>query len=138
MTNSRPEFDVDIVTIHIPVTFKRRGGRKLVLSADGSPLEPMLEEPAVDGTMAAALVKAFRWRRRIERGIAASITDLAEQEKVTDAYVVRVLALTCLAPDIVAAILDGRQPRGLTLNRMLKQIPEGWEDQRRLWEFPAG
>jgi hypothetical protein len=45
-------------------------------------------------------------------GRAKLITDLAEQEGVTDAYVCRLLPLTCLAPDIVEAILDGRQPKG--------------------------
>ena len=53
-----------------------------------------------------------RWRRQIESGRAKSITDLAEQEGVTDAYVCRLLPLTCLAPEIVEAILDGRQPKG--------------------------
>jgi hypothetical protein len=57
-------------------------------------------------------VRAHRWRRKIESGRAKSITDLAEQEGVTDAYVCRLLPLTCLAPGIVEAILDGRQPSG--------------------------
>ena len=48
-----------------------------------------------------------------------SITDLSEQEGVTDAYVCRLLPLTCLAPDIVEAILDGRQPKGLRLAEVL-------------------
>jgi hypothetical protein len=48
-----------------------------------------------------ALVRAHRWRRRIESGQTKSITDLAEA--VTDAYVCRLLPLTCLAPDIVEA-----------------------------------
>jgi hypothetical protein len=52
-------------------------------------------------------------RRLIESGRAKSITDLAEQEGVTDAYVCRLLPLTCLAPDIVEAILDGRRPKSL-------------------------
>ena len=38
---------------------------------------------------------------------------------MTDAYVCRLLPLTCLAPDIVEAILDGRQPKGLRLAEML-------------------
>jgi hypothetical protein len=50
-----------------------------------------------------ALVRAHRWRRRIESGKAKSITDLAEQEGVTDAYVCRLLSPTCLAPDILTA-----------------------------------
>jgi len=67
-----------------------------------------------------------RWRRRIESGQAKSITDLAEQEGVTDAYVCRLLPLTCLAPDIVGAILDGRQPKGLRLAEMLGNGPLEW------------
>ncbi|MEO5376113.1 MAG: hypothetical protein H7840_17990, partial [Alphaproteobacteria bacterium] len=57
------------------------------------------------------------------------------QEKVSDTYVNRLLTLTCLAPDIISAILDGHHPRGLTLNHMLRKIPESWEEQRGLWEF---
>jgi hypothetical protein len=52
------------------------------------------------------LVRAHRWRRRIESGQAKSITELSEQEGVTDAYVCRLLPLTCLAPDI-GTILEG-------------------------------
>jgi hypothetical protein len=58
-------------------------------------------------------------RRRVESGQAQSIADLAEQKGATDAYVCRLLPLTCLAPDIVEAIFDGRQPRGLRLTEML-------------------
>jgi hypothetical protein len=81
---------------------------------------------------------ARRWRRRIERGQAKSITDLAEQEGVTDAYVCRLLPLTCLAPDIVEAILDGRQPKGLRLAEMLGNGPVSWEEQRGAWGFYLG
>ena len=54
--------------------------------------------------MAKALVRAHRLGRRIESGHAKSVTDLAEQEGVTDAYVCRLLPLTCLAPDISGAL----------------------------------
>jgi hypothetical protein len=60
---------------------------------------------------------------------ARSITDLAEQEGVTVAYVCRLLPLTCLASDIVEAILDGRQPKGLRLTEMLGNGPMAWEEQ---------
>ena len=53
-----------------------------------------------------AIVRAHRWRRSIESGQARSITDLAEQQGVTAAYVCRLLRLTCLAPDIVEVILE--------------------------------
>ena len=41
-----------------------------------------------------------------------------------------VLPLTCLAPDIVEAILDGRQPKGPKLADMLGNGPLGWKEQR--------
>ena len=92
-------------------------------------------KPSRDETLVKALVRAHRWRRRIESGRAKSITDLAEQEGVTDAYVCRLLPLTCLAPDIVEAILDGRQPKGLRLAEVLGNGPLGWEEQRGAWGF---
>jgi hypothetical protein len=89
-----------------------------------------------DNTLIRALVRAHRWRRRIESGQAKSITDLAEQEGVTDAYICRLLPLTCLAPDIVEAILDGRHTRGLRLAEMLGNRPLGWEEQPAgAWSF---
>ena len=84
-----------------------------------------------DETLVKALVRAHRWRRRIESGQAKSITDLAEQEGVTDA-VCRLLPLTCLAPDIVEAILDGRQPKVLRLAEVLGNGPLVWEQQRSI------
>jgi hypothetical protein len=90
-------------------------------------------KPRRDETFVRALVRAHRWRRRIESGRARSITDLAEQEAVTDAHICRLLPLTCLAPDIVAAILDGRQPNGLRLAEMVGNGPMCWQDQRSAW-----
>ena len=82
--------------------------------------------------------RAHRWRRQIESGHAKSITNLAEQEGVTDAYVCRLLPLTCLAPAIVEAIMDGRQPKGLGLAEMLGDGPLYWSEQRgRLGFLPA-
>ena len=112
---------------------QRRGGRKLIMTPEG--VAPPARKPNRDDTLVKALVRAHRWRRQIESGRAKSITDLAEQEGVTDAYVCRLLPLTCLAPDIVEAILDGRQPKGLRLAEMLGNGPLVWEEQRRLWRI---
>ena len=90
-------------------------------------------KPRPDETLIRALVRAHRWRRRIESGSAKSITDLAEQEGVTDAYVCRLLPLTCIAPDMVEAILEGQQPKGLRLAEMLGNGPVVWEEQRSCW-----
>jgi hypothetical protein len=92
-------------------------------------------KPSRDETMIKALVRAHGWRRRIESGAARSIKDLAEHEGVTVAFVCRLLPLTCLATDIVAAILDGRQPKGLRLAEILGNGPVSWEEQRASWGF---
>jgi hypothetical protein len=83
----------------------RGGGRKLIITPKGAAAPA--PKPRRDDTLIKALVRAHRWRRQIESGQARSITDLAEQEGVTDAYVCRLLPLTCLAPDVLEAILDG-------------------------------
>jgi hypothetical protein len=131
----RAALELDILTIRIPMRLQRRGGRKLIMTPDGAPAPS--PKPRRDATLINALVRAHRWRRKIESGQAKSITDLAEQENVTGAYVCRLLPLTCLAPDIVEAILDGRQPRGLRLAEMLGNGPLGWEEQRMSWRFAS-
>jgi hypothetical protein len=123
--------DTSRVTIRIPMRLQRRGGRKLIMTPEG--VTAPARKPSRDETLIKALVRAHRWRRRIESGQAHSITDLAEQESVTDAYVCRLLPLTCLAPDIVEAILDGRQPKGLRLAEMLGNGQVGWEEQSVRW-----
>jgi hypothetical protein len=129
----RVGLELDTLTIRIPIRLQRRGGRKLIMTPEGAAAPA--RRPSRDETLVKALVRAHRWRRRIESGQAKSITDLAEHEGVTDAYVCRLLPLTCLAPDIVEAILDGRQPKGLKLAAMLGNGPLDWEEQRRAFGF---
>jgi hypothetical protein len=123
----RAALELDTLTIRIPMRLQRRGGRKLIMTPEGAVPTP---KPRPDETLIKALVRAHRWRRRIESGRAKSITDLAEQEGVTDAYVCRLLPLTCLAPEIVEAILDGGQPKGLRLAELLGNTPLAWDGQR--------
>jgi hypothetical protein len=75
-----------------------------------------------DETLIKALIRAHRWRRRIESGQARSVTDLAAGKDVTDTNVCRLLPLTCLEPDIAEAILGGRQPKG-GLADLLPSLP---------------
>ena len=127
----RAALELDTLTIRIPIRLQRRGGRKLIMTPEG--VAAPARRPSRDETLVKALVRAHRWRRKIESGQARSITDLAEKERVTDAYVCRLLPLTCLAPDIVEAMLDGRQPRGLRLAEMLGNGTLEWGEQRRAW-----
>ena len=133
MMTGRVGLEVDTLTIRIPIRLQRRGGRKLIMTPEGVAVPR--PKPRRDETLVKALVRAHRWRRRVESGQAKSITDLAEREGVTVAYVCRLLPLTCLAPDIAEAILDGRQPKGLRLAGMLGNGPLNWNEQRTNWGF---
>jgi hypothetical protein len=105
---------------------QRRGGRKLIMTPEG--VAAPARKPSRDETLVKALVRAHRWRRKIERGQAKSINDLAEQEGVTDAYVCRLLPLTCIAPDIVERVMDGcPAPQ---LGELMQPFPVAWERQR--------
>ena len=68
--------------------------------------------PRVDNAMVKALARAFRWRQVLDTGVYATLEELAKAKGVHATYVSRVLRLTLLAPEIVEAILDGRQPAG--------------------------
>ena len=80
-----------------------------------------------DVTLVKAIARAFRWRRMLETGRYATVKELAAAERINASYVCRMLRLTLLAPDIVEAILDGRQPEGMTLPVMMKEIVVEWE-----------
>jgi hypothetical protein len=131
----RAALELDALTIRVPIRLQRRGGRKLIITPEG--VAAPARKPRRDETLVRALVRAHRWRRKIESGQAKSITDLAEQEGVTDAYICRLLPLTCLAPDIVEAILDGRQPKGLRLADMLGNGSLDWNTRKETWGFSS-
>ena len=59
----------------------------------------------------------------LETGRFGTINELAAAEKINSSYVSRVLRLTLLAPDIVEAILDGRQPERMTLPGLMEPFP---------------
>jgi hypothetical protein len=79
-----------------------------------------------DSTLVKALARAFRWKRMLESGEFATIAELAEREGIAPSYMTRVLRLTLLAPDIVEAILDGKQGPEVTLARVLEPFPVEW------------
>ena len=118
-----------MLTVHIPLTVRRRGGRKVVISPDGTEA-PVITAARIDSTLVKALARAFRWRRMLEGGVVSTVGEIATREKINKSYVSRVLRLTLLAPAIVEAILDGRQAEGVTLPRLLGGVDAVWSAQR--------
>jgi len=117
-----------MLTVRVPLAVRKpRGGRKLILMPGG---EAPRGSTAADTTLVKALARAFRWRRMLETGRYGTIDELAAAEKINSSYVSRLLRLTLLAPDIVEAILDGRQPENVTLPELMEPFPVEWGRQR--------
>ena len=114
--------------VSISVSFLQRGGRKQILSPPGA--SPWSPAPRVDGALVKAVVRAHRWRHMLESGEYSSSAELAKAEKVNDSYLSRILRLTLIAPDIIEAILAGRQHSAPQLDDLLKPLPAAWERQR--------
>ena len=91
-----------------------------------------MAKPRPDNTLIRALARAHRWKRMLEEGRYRSASEIAEAENVTRSFVNRLLRLTLLAPDIVKAILDGRQAKSLQLALLTGRLPSAWEEQRQL------
>jgi hypothetical protein len=98
-THPQVNNDGRIVTVHIPITFTKRGGRKMILAPDGIEMAPM--PPRVDNALIRAIARAHRWKRMLERGKYASLAEMAGAENTGQSYLSRVLRLTLLAPAIV-------------------------------------
>jgi hypothetical protein len=130
MAGKNWEFDGQTITVRIPMTFKRHGGRKVIIAPDGGDAWTPAK-PRPDETLIRALARAHRWKRMLEEGICRSAGEIAKAEKVTRSFVGRLLRLTLLAPDIVEAILEGRQPKAMQLAELTEAIPSEWEKQRK-------
>jgi hypothetical protein len=122
-----PARDADVVTIKVPFGVRKRGGHRLVLAPDGSPLPSAA--PYIDSALVKAIARAFRWQKMLETGRCATIKEIAKVEKINPSYVSRVLRLTLLAPATVGAILDGRTEAAPTLAEVMAPFPVAWAKQ---------
>lgn len=131
------------VTLHIPIKMERKSGRTTIVASDGTKqkqaslrkleqqyLSSIQMTPAIT-----ALVKAHQWKEEIMSGKVNTLTDIAQRENVSVSHVSRIYRLTLLAPDIIEAILDGTQPKTLTQQKLLKNFPSLWSEQRKMFGF---
>ena len=120
---------MDTVSVEVPMTFKLRGGRKVIILPDGTQGNP-LPRATIDNTLVKAIARAFRWQAMLDNGTYACIEDIARAERINGSFVGRIVRLTLLAPDIVEAILEGKHPAALTLKGLMEPFPVEWERQR--------
>ncbi|MEW5890741.1 MAG: hypothetical protein AB1768_17270 [Pseudomonadota bacterium] len=117
------------LTVTVPIRIKRRGSRKAVTLPDGEAVQPRPWDDTPT-PIQLALARGHRWLAMLESGEARSLTEVAEREGMDQAYVSRMVNLTTLAPDIVAAILDETLPPEVTLFDLASGTPLLWEEQR--------
>ncbi len=123
MTRAKPV--PETVTVHIPFRLVKRGGRKVMVMPDGAS-----GHSKMDNTLVKALARAFRWKRMLDSGQYATTAELAEHEGIAVTYMTRVMRLSLLAPSIVEAIVEGRQPPDTKLAEILEPFPAEWAAQR--------
>lgn len=122
----------------VPLTIRRRRNRTLLSPPAGS--SSVLGCGGPDLPMIKTVSKAFYWQRLLEHGRYATTTELARALKLEPGWVAEVLRLTLLAPDIVEAIIEGRQPRHLNLQILRGRndlLPRDWTEQRTALGFIA-
>jgi hypothetical protein len=113
------------ITVRVPLKIRRRPGRKTVVTPVADGMAPITTR--ADPALVKALARAFRYQRMLDEGRYASITELAAAERIERGYLGALIRMTLLSPDIVEAILDGRQPEGMTLPRLMQPFPVEWK-----------
>ncbi len=120
--------------LFVPFSMKRRGNEAKLIIGDRIAVPSLVDEALIK-----TISNAHRWMKQLQSGAAATVVEIAKAEDLDDGEVSRVLPLAFLAPDIVEAILDGRQPLNLTARdlKRLKPLPTSWAIQRQVLGFPA-
>lgn len=126
--------DGSILIVSVPMTFRKRGGRKVVISPAGAPqaCPPAWARPrsGVDKALVKTLAQAFHFQQLLDEGRYATVGDLARAKRLDQSFVSRILRLTLLAPDLVEAILNGSQPTAMQRQILLRGMPREWDKQR--------
>ena len=119
------------MTTLIPVRIKWHGGRKKVIPAATLPDQ----QPEHDASMLVALSRAYHWQRLIDAGVVDSGSDIARREGLHQTTVNELLRLTLLSPTLVRRILDGQQPKTLSLLWLKNHLPPSdWDEQHVLFD----
>jgi hypothetical protein len=118
-------------TLGLPLPPSRPRERKEIFIHGNSGTQPR----RIDQALVLALARARSWMRALQLAEFVDTAEIAQRFGLSDAHVRRLLRFSYLAPDIVEAIVEGRQPRILTVKLLLRAIPLDWADQRTAFGF---
>jgi len=116
------------ITVRVPLAIRHRPGRKTIVTPMADGVAPVTTR--ADPALVKALARAFRYQRMLDAGRYASISEMAEAERIERGYLGSLLRLTLLAPDIIETILDGRASSTIGLRALMEPISEMWLKQR--------
>jgi hypothetical protein len=119
------------IMVRVPLKIRHRPGRKTLVTPvqrEDAAAVPTRADPA----LVKALARAFRYQKLLDEKRYASISEMAAAERIERGYLGTLLRLTLLAPNLIEALLDGRQPEGVTLPRLLEPFPLNWSEQQHV------
>jgi len=139
MSNLSIQPEENTFSIFVPMKLKKRGGAAMVILPKELPKADNLikstSKPNYDHRIINALAKAYKWQKQMDKQD-LNISQLARKENISDRYMSRILRLNYLAPDIVTAILEGKQPRDLRLQDLMTKLMSNlWEEQKAAFGF---
>lgn len=118
------------IRIYVPMVIKKKSGRKIIITpgaidGDVKDAEKLPQEPMIQ-----AISQSIYWCELIETNKVKSVSELARQLRMDCSFLTRQLRLSTLAPDIQDMIAFGREPDGMSLNKILAPFPSSWSEQR--------
>ncbi|MEM7617130.1 MAG: hypothetical protein AAF195_01975 [Pseudomonadota bacterium] len=127
------QIDDETISIFIPVQIKKRGGAAMIILPKNTTKNNTTN---YDDKLTNAFAKAYKWQQILKNDKNMTIAHLADKENVAPSYCSKILRLNYVAPDIISAILNGKQPRSLKLQDfMIKPIPHLWQEQKEMFGF---
>jgi site-specific DNA recombinase len=133
LADEQEQASVELLRLDVRAQLRRHGGEmRLVIPPD----IPGHVKPPPISSLLKAIARGHQWHEWIMNGEVSSMVAIANRLGLTERYVGRILECAFLAPDIVEAILDGRQPTDLTFQKLTRQLPLSWVEQRQQLGFP--
>ena len=118
------------IKVTIPIRLKYDGCKTVIHQPE---VEQAELDPETMSPLQKAVIQGFQYRDMLESGKVATVSELAQKVKQGRAFLFRALSLVNLAPDIIEAILNGKEPSSLTLSKLRKGFPEDWTEQRKMF-----